>query len=278
MVYSLLPNRTIRTRYVKESIDGTTTSSFTIIAYTAPTAVLATCKAIKKEATDVIFKTVRQLLPGPDSLELNPFITGITPRIESDPTSLLILGARKGPIKATLKWYSCLQTSQYADFEASLPGCWYDMYSLLAKHGYAMEDGTRGEGVRTLVNLVRKSGCILRIRRNSSWLSNSLSHTFHITLTTGGDTHTDTRTAVDQFGKRIGQLQLTYDFYVKIHSLRTVSSRQWRAVRQGIDSAAQRHRDQNGDSDSALVLGISGLDEKFKEAYDRFWRGGEWKL
>jgi hypothetical protein len=262
MVYKLLPNRTIRTRYVKESIDGTTTSSFTIITYTAPTAVLATCKAIKKEATDVIFKTARQFLPNPDSIELNPFLTGITPRTETDSTSLLILGARKGPVKATLKWYSCIQKSRYADFEASLPGCWYDMYSLLAKHGYAIEGGTLGEAVRNLVNLVRKSGCMLRLRRNNSWLSNSLSHTFQIALTTGGDIHTDTRTAVDQFGKRIGQLQLTYNFYVKIHSLKTVSSRHWRAVRQGIDSAAQRHRYQNGDSDPALILGISGLDEK----------------
>ncbi|KAH6866441.1 hypothetical protein BKA58DRAFT_422182 [Alternaria rosae] len=49
-VCKFLPNRTIRTRYVKRSSDGTPESSFTLITYTAPTAILATYKTVNNEA------------------------------------------------------------------------------------------------------------------------------------------------------------------------------------------------------------------------------------
>ncbi|KAI4941115.1 hypothetical protein J4E86_010617 [Alternaria arbusti] len=101
MMYELLPNRTIRTRYVKRSSDGTTESSFTIITYTAPTAILATCKTINSEAATILLKTTQQLLPG-RVVERFPYLTGTAPKIEAEIPAFYILSARKGVVKAAI--------------------------------------------------------------------------------------------------------------------------------------------------------------------------------
>ncbi|KAG9196136.1 hypothetical protein G6011_1257 [Alternaria panax] len=85
-------------RFMRNS-EGATTSSFTIITYTAPTVMLATCKIVKNEFEAIIPKTTQQFLPGQDFSELGPAITGIAPRIETDGPALHILGAQWGLIK-----------------------------------------------------------------------------------------------------------------------------------------------------------------------------------
>jgi hypothetical protein len=119
MVYKLLPNRTTRTRYVKRDSDGTSTSSFTTITYTAPTAILATCKAINNEAAAILLKTTQQLLPGAGAgaTDEYSFRSGTAPRMETEISALDILGAPKGPIKAAIDWYTCVQMSPSADFD-----------------------------------------------------------------------------------------------------------------------------------------------------------------
>jgi len=141
MMYELLPNRTIRTRYVKRSSDGTTESSFTIITYTAPTAILATCKTINSEAATILLKTTQQLLPG-RVVERFPYLTGTAPKIEAEIPAFYILSARKGVVKAAIDWYACLQTTSSSDFNTFLNSHGYNMFSLLEKHGYMTEGGT----------------------------------------------------------------------------------------------------------------------------------------
>jgi hypothetical protein len=221
MVYKLLPNRTTRTRYVKRDGDGTSTSSFTTITYTAPTAILATCKTINNEAAAILLKTTRQLLPGAGPTDHYSFRSGTAPRMETELSALDILGAPKGPIKAAIDWYTYVQMSPSADFDAFSASRGYDASSLLQEYEYVMEDGTFEGGVRRLLNFIRKSGCMLYIRRTNVSLSNFSfprtrrsflrtcqgahpSRTFDIAVSKCTRNFTEMIEAVEAFGRDLG--------------------------------------------------------------------------
>ncbi|KAI4667837.1 uncharacterized protein J4E88_010089 [Alternaria novae-zelandiae] len=291
MVYSLMPNRTIHTRYVNSSEDGTTTNSFTLITYTAPTAILATCKTINNEATDIIHKTTQQLLPGQNAMEIAPFITSVTPRIETDASSLRVIGDEKGPIRATFDWFATLRTEDYDDFDASLPRYAYDAHDFLVRHGYMMEGGTLGESVRHLVNFIRKSGLLFRTRRRTTWVLDNRSYALHVALTTGGDTERYTRIAVEKFSKMTGPRTSKQmgDNYVRISTLTNVPRAHWQAIcwyieskewgrRRVIEAQRWSGKRKNVPEEAALVFGCYDLDEDFEEVYDKFWREGDWEL
>lgn len=286
-----MPNHTIRVRYVNFSEDRMTTNSFTLITYTAPTAILATCKTINNEATDIILKTTQQLLPGQNAMEIAPFITGVTPRIETDASSLRIIGDEKGPIRAMFDWFSTLRTEDYDDFDASLPRYTYDAYDFLTSHRYIMEGGTLGESVRHLVNFIRKSGLLFRTRRRTTLVLDNRSHALHVALTAGGDTERDKRLAVEEFYKMIGPRtsKQTGGNYVRISTLANVPRAHWQAIcryilgrewgrRRVIDAQRWSGKRKNVPEEAALVFGSSNLDEDYGEVYDKFWREGEWEL
>jgi hypothetical protein len=273
MIYKLMPNYTFRTRYVKRNSNGDTTSSFTIIRYTAPTAMLATCKMIKNEAEAIILKTTLQMHPARVVTDQDPPLDVITPRIEADTRALYFLGADKGPVKTISEWYPRIQTNQHTKFAAAFPKCTYDICSLLTKHGYVMEGGTLGEAARTLVNFVRKSGYILHIRgERTCWKP-----IFAITLTKGANVETGTTIALNAFGNSVvNRTASPKIFSVAIHTLSTVSARQESAVRRGIDINLEKRLDSGCFLSSPQFFGASHIDKRFKETHDKFWTEGEW--
>ena len=291
MVYELLPNRTIRTRYVKRSSDGTSESSFTIISYVPPTAILTTCKTVHNEAAAVIRKTTQQLLPG-GVIEQPPFVAGTAPKIETEISALPILGAPKGIIKAALDWCFCYQTPWKTNCDTFLAYRGFDISSLLKDYGYSMEDGTFEEGVFRLLYFIRKAGYMLHLRRTSVTLSGFAfgsvlayyyeahpSRTFHIAVTKATEIESFPRTAkaVMDFGRALGLSNPTRDILVRIHTLTSLGPDYRLSVRAGerkIECQLYSDRQHR----SVLALGHLFLDQDCEEDYNRFWGEGEWKL
>lgn len=274
MIYKLMPNYTFRTRYVKRNSNGDTTSSFTIIRYTAPTAMLATCKMVKNEAEAIILKTTQRLHPIRVN-ESHIYLMGfITPRIEVDTRALYFLGAEKGPFKKISEWYSRIQTNQHTKFEAAFPTCTYDICSLLTKHGYVMKGGTLEEAARALVNFVRKSGYYFHIRHEGpAW-----NRIWAITLKKGANVETGTTIALNTFGNSIVNRTSSRTFAVSIYTLSTVSAQQESAIRRGIKINHWKHLDSGRLQFPFLFLNAGHIDERFKEVYDQFWTEGEWDI
>jgi len=300
MVYELLPNRTIRTRYVKHSSDGTTESSFTIITYTAPTAILATCKTINNEAAAILLKTTQQIVPGAGAIEQSPFFTGIAPRVETDILALPILEAPKGLIKASIEWYSCIHNSPSTKFDTFLASHGYDVSTLLKEYGYIMEDDTSEEAVRCLLNFIRKSGYLLRIWHNNSSVGSlsfkrydddlvevDRSRTFHVAVTKGARVNLDTVVAIERLGRALGPCDPTRDVRVGIHTLTSASEGTTISVDEGRSRIQWQIRAERGFTarmfgdprlEATLVSGCSNLDKHCSEAFNKFWGGGEWEL
>ncbi|CAN9375381.1 unnamed protein product [Alternaria alternata] len=275
MIYKLMPNYTFHTRYVKRNSNGDTTSSFTIIRYTAPTAMLATCKMIKDEAEAIILKTRLQIHPIRVDESHIPLLGSITPRIEADTRALYFLGAEKGPVNTISEWYSRIQTNQHTKFEAAFPTCTYDICSLLTKHGYVMEGGTLEEAARALVNFVRKSGYYFHIRREGAAYNRILA----IALTKGANVETGTTIALDAFGNSVvNRTASPKIFLVAIHTLSTVSAQQESAVRRGIDINLENRLISGCLLSSPQFFGASHIDKRFKETHDKFWTEGEWDI
>jgi len=275
MIYKLMPNYTFRTRYVKRNSNGDTTSSFTIIRYTAPTAMLATCKMIKNEAEAIILKTTLQMHPARVVTDQDPPLDVITPRIEADTRALYFLGAEKGPVNTISEWYSRIQTNQHTKFEAAFPTCTYDICSLLTKHGYVMEGGTLEEAARSLVNFVRKSGYYFHIRREGAAYNRILA----VALTKGANVETGTTIALDAFGNSVvNRTASPKIFLVAIRTLSTVSAQQESAVRRGIDINLQKRLISGCLLSSPQFFGASHTDKRFKEIHDKFWTEGEWDI
>ncbi|RYN47762.1 hypothetical protein AA0118_g12115 [Alternaria tenuissima] len=275
MIYKLMPNYTFRTRYVKRNSNGDTTSSFTIIRYTAPTAMLATCKMIKDEVEAIILKTRLQIHPIRVDESHIPLLGSITPRIEADARALYFLGAEKGPVNTISEWYSRIQTNQHTKFEAAFPTCTYDICSLLTKHGYVMEGGTLEEAARSLVNFVRKSGYYFHIRREGAAYNRILA----VALTKGASVETGTTIALDTFGNSVvNRTASPKIFLVAIHTLSTVSAQQESAVRRGIDINLQKRLISGCLLSSPQFFGASHTDKRFKETHDKFWTEGEWDI
>lgn len=291
MVYELLPNRTIRTRYVKHSSDGTPESSFTIISYVPPTAILTTCKTVHNEAAAVIRKTTQQLLPG-GVIEQPPFVAGTAPKIETEISALPILGAPKGIIKAALDWCFCYQTPWKTNCDTFLAYRGFDMSSLLKDYGYSMEDGTFEEGVFRLLYFIRKAGYMLHLRRSSRSLNGynfsskfgefyraHPSRTFHVAVTQGTETAgvENTVEAVRDFGRALGSCNPTFEIRVRIHTLISAGTDTSVSVRVGetiVEAEFGRVREHK----PVLALGRLRWDEWCEEDYNRFWAEGEWKL
>jgi hypothetical protein len=93
MIYERLPFRTVRSEFV-ESIPGIAARSFTLISFSAPTAVLATCQTVYAEARVILGKRIDQ--------QLHALVPNILyPRIEANPDALVDLSRGYGLFEAT---------------------------------------------------------------------------------------------------------------------------------------------------------------------------------
>jgi hypothetical protein len=215
MVYELLPNKTIRTEYIKEDYPNETTT-FTLITHTAPTPILATCKEIKNEASKIILKTTSHLLPYLSTSASGSGATGAAPRIETDCMGLSLLGARNNLFAAIMDWYGALQIDPHTGFELTLLSYGYELRNFLAEHVYSIKDGTPEEGTRRLLNFGRKAGCALNMHPAPGPAATQIAMT-------GTNTNTNfyerVRDTLEEFSMNKGTLMETDNVAFRIHAL-----------------------------------------------------------
>jgi hypothetical protein len=260
MIYELLPNRTTRSTFTK-TIGGDPVSSFAFITSSAQTAILATCRAIKDEASGIMQKKMKSLLGHRTAA-----------RIEADSEALLALSCANGLFDAIKDQYGFYYSwnSDCCD-EAEFDWC-----LLRLVQTYKPANGTTEEGAMMIKEFIHKVGNVF-FRQDILYGYDSQKIQVALTQRPEDSAYSTSENAFIFIGK-LGSAKRMNGLRVEVFMLdKDVgdSADFWTAFLEGLEEYDARAywEDPGGYGDSA----VSGrIEEQENDERDCYWRECEW--
>jgi len=286
LVYTFLPNRVVRTKYVKSLNNGGVTS-FTLISTFAPKAILSTCKLVRGEAESAIRSIAERIHHDPISEGPDVRLSDVGPRIEVHYQSLEFLAMQGGMIEAVAKWFQLLRQHQSDRVAPYFEAREYLSRVVLSLNSYVVEYGTAKQGYLHAVDFVQKAGWTLyNLSRSCS--SNklralgchpSLSAMMQIALSQqDADIPNDYYGVITNFADSLEDLESTLGIGFLLHFLNTSGVRKkqseesWEALVWAISDLVHSWSGEVYQGLHGLVMkGVFELDQADPAAYSKYW-------
>lgn len=290
-VYTFLPNRVVRTKYVY-SFDRGGMTHFTLISIFAPKGILGTCRLIKDEAESTLPPLAERVLDDPmlETSDTRLSIPG--PRMEAHHRSLEFLAMRGGLIEAIAKWFQVLRQRRSDEAAPYFEAAKYLSRNVFSRNGYVVKRGTAEQGYLRAVDYVRKAGwalyhmslnCSLDAFRatycdpTQSGMSDMHGPLMQIALSQQGtDTPGDYSAEAANFGENIEELETTFGIGFLLHSLSSsnVSTKQskqtWDALAWALSDMLHSGEMRVG-LYGFVIKGVFELDQADPAMYRKYW-------
>ena len=234
LVYESLPNRIVRTEYVK-FVHDKPVSSFTLTSTFLPRAALTTCKLVKEEAESTMCSAVQRGVKNATLEGCDARLCGPAPRIEAHCHSLWFLAMQNGSIDAVATWFHLLRKDRTQGSGPQPLSLKSSSTRYSSTSNYVMKDGTAEQGVLRALDFVWKAGwalyhllqnCSLDGVQIAGCTPNSKGYfelrgpTVHIALTQQDtDVPSDFYGEVSEFRRFMGHLKSTFGVCFLLHLL-----------------------------------------------------------